>query len=120
MIVLDTNIVIYLLEGRLAELPEADELHVSVISEIELLSYNNLDSAGESAIRAFLGSTQVVDLTEKVKETAILLRRRHRLTIPDALIAATAQSLGAVLLTNDAKLLGLPDVASRSLTLKPA
>jgi hypothetical protein len=53
-----------------------------------------------------------------VKESAILLRRRHRLTIPDAIIAATAQSLDSELLTNDAKLLAIPDITSRSLALK--
>ncbi len=43
--VLDTNVALYLLGGRLAEhLPEG-EYSISVITEMELLSYPDLDEA---------------------------------------------------------------------------
>jgi len=118
VIVLDTNIVIYLLDGRLAESLPNDRLCVSVISEIELLSYDRLDPKAESTIKALLNSLDVAGVTEEVKDQAIQLRRRHRLTIPDAIVAATAFSHGAELLTNDAKLHGIPNLRSRPLALK--
>jgi len=48
---LDTNIILYLLGGRLAEpLPKGNSF-VSVITEIELLSYPDLDRQTEQKIR---------------------------------------------------------------------
>jgi len=48
------------------------------------------------------------------------LRRRHALKLPDAIIAATALSLHAQLLTNDTKLLRIPGLACERLELKSA
>jgi predicted nucleic acid-binding protein len=53
-----------------------------------------------------------------VKKLAIILRREHQLKLPDAIVAATALSLGATLVTNDVKLLRLPGLTSQELGLK--
>lgn len=116
--ILDTNIVIYFLEGRLAEPLPSGDLGVSIISDIELLSHTALDQAAETVIRGFLSSVDTVDVTAPIKDAAIFLRRKHRLTIPDAIIAATASTTDAELLTNDAKLAGLTGIKTRSLALK--
>jgi predicted nucleic acid-binding protein len=116
--VLDTNAILYLLGGRLAQpLPPAQYL-ISVISEMELLSYPSLDDAGLAQIRTFLSEVTVVDLTEEVRESAILLRRQHALKLPDAIVAATAISFQASLVTNDAKLLRVPALSCEPLKLK--
>lgn len=118
MTVLDTNIVIYLLEGRLDEPIEDEQVAVSVITEIELLSFSKVDAKSEAGIRAFLGSILVVPLTIAIKDRAIQLRREHRLRIPDAIVAGTASVLGAALLTNDADLVGMAGVRCKSIKLK--
>ncbi|MBW4580962.1 MAG: PIN domain-containing protein [Tildeniella nuda ZEHNDER 1965/U140] len=46
-------------------------------------------------------------IDESIKGVAIALRKQHRLKLPDAIIAATAQSLKALLLTSDLKLASL-------------
>ena len=116
-IVLDTNAVLYFLAGRLAEpLPEAD-FFVSVITEIELLSYPLLKPEDETEIHAFLNDVSIIDLTEEIKQSAIHFRRQYRLKLPDALIVATAVCLKAELFTNDAKLLDIPDLSAKSLSL---
>ena len=53
-----------------------------------------------------------------MRETAIRLRRERRLKLPDAVVAASALVLDAVLLTNDRHLLTLPGLRSQSLELK--
>ena len=116
--VLDTNIVIYLLEGRLREPLGTARACVSVVSEMELLSHARLDAVGVQTIRRLLAAIPVIELTRQVKEAAIELRRQHRLTIPDAIIAATAVTLDAELLTNDAKLAAVPGLQCRALALK--
>lgn len=117
-IVLDTNAVLYFLAGRLAEpLPEAD-FYVSVITEIELLSYPLLKMEDEAEIRSFLNDVTIIDLTETIKQSAIALRRQYRLKLPDALIVATAHDLSAELFTNDIKLLNISELSIKSLLLK--
>jgi predicted nucleic acid-binding protein len=51
---LDTNVALYLLGGRLADPLRPAEYHVSVVTEMELLSYAGLDEASEQRIRDFL------------------------------------------------------------------
>ena len=60
----------------------------------------------------------VVDLTEEIRELAIDLRRRHALKLPDAIVAATALSLQAQLVTNDTKLLHVPGLTCQRMQLK--
>ncbi|MBZ5544646.1 MAG: type II toxin-antitoxin system VapC family toxin [Acidobacteriia bacterium] len=116
--VLDTNAILYLLGGKLAKpLPPA-EYSISVISEMELLSYPAVDEAALARIRDFLGEVVVIDLTEDIRELAIRLRRQHLLKLPDAIVAATALSLQAELVTNDEKLLRVPGLSSRRVELK--
>ena len=87
---LDTNTALYLLGGRLAEPLPAGEYFISVITEIELLSYPSLEARHERQIQGFLNEVVIVDLNSEVKQVAIKLRRAHRLKLPDAIIAATA------------------------------
>lgn len=116
--ILDTNIVLYLMGGRLAmPLPEA-EYAVSVMTEMELLSHPMLTPAGEAAVKQFLSRVLVLELTPDVRGAAVALRRQHRLRLPDAVIAATALVHGTELLTNDAQIAAVPGLRSRSLLLQ--
>lgn len=51
--ILDTNIVLYLLRGDLADPLCPGRYYVSVITEMELLSFPDLDDAAEAAIEDF-------------------------------------------------------------------
>jgi len=117
-LLLDTNAVIYLQKGLLADpLPQAN-CFVSVITEMELRSFPGLTTEQEKALRDLLTDVVIVGLTEEIKEAAIQLRRHHRLRLPDAVIAASAMVLDAELLTNDARLSATPGVRSRQAQLK--
>lgn len=116
--VLDTNIVLYLLGGRLAQPLPAGAYAVSVITEMELLSYPGLKAAEEAAIGEFLAGVTLVELDAPVRAIAVALRRAQRLKLPDAVVAASAVSLGVELLTNDEKLAKAPGVRCRMLGLK--
>ena len=117
-VVLDTNAVLYFLGGRLAQaLPQAD-FYVSVITEMELLSYPLLKSDEEAEIYSFLSDVSIVNLSQEIKQSAIALRRQYRVKLPDAVVAATAQHLKAELFTNDLKMLDIPLLSAKALTLK--
>lgn len=114
---LDTNVVIYLLGGRLRHaLPQAD-FGVSVITEIELLSWPALSSDEERVMRGFLDEVDRYPLTDAIRDRTISLRRQFRLKLPDALIAATALEAGATLLTNDQQFHVVPALSVQAVEL---
>ena len=116
--VIDTNIALYHLGGRLAEPIPAGEHSDSVITELELLSWQQLDDAGEAAVRTFLNAVGRIDLIPAVKEAAIKLRRTARLKLPDAIVAASALACNATLLTADERLHRVPGLSAATLKLK--
>jgi len=117
--VLDTNIILYFLGGRLEEALPAGQYAVSVISELELLAYPGLTTLEGERVKAFLADIAVVELTPLVKTHAVEIRKRSSLKLPDAIVAATAQALHATLVTNDQRLLAFPELHTQSLRLSP-
>lgn len=115
---LDTNALIYLQKRKLANSLPVGSYAYSVISEIELLSWPQMQPEHELVWRGLLALLHRVELDAAVRETTIRLRRERRLKLPDALIAASALTLDATLLTNDQQLLTLPGVRCQSLELK--
>ncbi len=116
--VLDTNIILYFLGGRLADPFPVGDYAISVISELELLAYPGLVSSEEQRIRDFLADVPITDLTQSVKHHAVNLRKRFGLKLPDAIVAATTLAQEATLLTNDQRLLALSDVSTQALRVK--
>lgn len=99
---LDTNIVLYIAGKRadISSLPEG-QFFISFVTELELLSYPSLTPHEEKKLKQLLTEIPVIDITHDIKDGAIILRKHYRLKLPDALIAATALSLEATLITND-------------------
>ena len=108
---LDTNIILYLLKGddKLEALLQGATVFLSVITKVELLSHPDLDKAGEQVIRDVLIQTKLMEFTTPIQERTILLRRRYNLKLPDAAIAATAAFLNVRLVTADKKFAKLTD-----------
>ena len=109
-IILDSNIVIGFLDNRegipdLNNLPDDTAIHISVITELELLSFSKIDSVAESVILRFFSDLAVVPLTDAIKQKTIAFRRATNRKLPDSIIAATAIVLGATLITRDEHLL---------------
>ena len=116
--VLDTNAVIYLQKGLLKNALPSGDYFVSVITEMELLSFHGLNSAQLDWLHQFLASVRTIPLDQNVKEIAINLRRAHRVRLPDAIVVASAISFNATLFTNDQQLLNIPNLTSTPLELK--
>lgn len=117
LIVLDTNIILYHLSDRLQEPLANRQYAISIITEIELLSYSKLEPDEKVKIEEFINKTTVVELRNAVKIETIKLRQKYALKTPDAIIAATALRLKALLITNDKKLLSIPEIESQSLAI---
>ena len=103
-IFLDTNAFIYFFEGRsnITELVvHTPVVYFSPITEIELLSAPQLTPTETEQIREFLNLCQRVELSEKIIEQTIAVRRQYRFKVPDAIIAASARVLEIPLVSAD-------------------
>ncbi len=102
-ILLDTNIVLYLLDGdhEIAELLNGKRLYVSFITELELLSFEGLQESENQTIRAFLRECIIVNINEIIKEHAINVRKHDGLKLPDAIIVGTSNYLLCPIITAD-------------------
>jgi len=108
---LDTNIILGFLKGdpKISEFfhqqPTNSIPVVSQITRMELLGFPNITAEEESCINRFLSFTKILPITDIICDQAILLRRKTRLKLPDALIAATAISSKLILVSCDSDLL---------------
>lgn len=100
-ILLDTNCVIYYLNGVLPQSAKdalnvrlAIEANISVISKIELLGYSPLRNASLQPVQDFVDNATVFPLDEIVVQKTIEIRRIKKIKLPDAVIAATALIYG--------------------------
>lgn len=101
---LDSNILIDLLQGKLparAELDRYDDKAISVITWIELLA--GATPVNEAGVRAFLDSFDMIALDAAIAEEAASLRRSFRVKLPDAVIWASARVGGRLLVTRNTK-----------------
>ena len=114
---LDTNVALYLLGGRLAAPLAAGSYGISVISEMELLSWPSLTKQEEKAVRDFLGQLVICELTPAIRARAVQLRRERHLKLPDAVVCATAMEFSVELWTNDAALAKVPGLICHSVSL---
>ena len=101
---LDTNVCLYLFSGRIVAPLPIGAHYVSVVTEIELLSFPDITQHERATIERFLSKVSTVGVDQGVVAHAVELRREHRLRVPDAIIGASALALGAILWTHDAKL----------------
>lgn len=92
---------------------------ISAITEIELYAKPSLSPVERQDVRAFLSKATLVELPLDVREEAARIRRDHGLKLPDAIIAATAKTIGAEPLSNDRQMARVPDLVVTPLELRP-
>ncbi len=117
LFVLDTNVVLYYLGGRLINTLPKGDYAISIITEIELLSYPSLTKEEDRQIKNLFQFLTIVNIDNQIKQLAIDFRRRDRLKLPDAIIVATAKAMAATLLTNDANLGKLTEIKVESVQI---
>jgi predicted nucleic acid-binding protein len=75
--------------------------NISVITEIEALSWQAPDIIYEEIIKEFIDNSNVLPLSKKIVTQCIQIRRNKKVKTPDAIIAATAIVHNLTLITND-------------------
>ncbi|MEP6712893.1 MAG: type II toxin-antitoxin system VapC family toxin [Ferruginibacter sp.] len=91
-LVLDTNIVLYLLAGdkTVAEFLQGKQGYISFITELELIGYHEITTKELQQVRNFLEDCTIIELNEEIKSIYINLRKKYRVKLGDAVAAATA------------------------------
>lgn len=98
----DTNAIIYLLSGNSCMKPFLKKtVAISVISYMELLSFSSITDDEEKRLRQFLSICDLIQIDKQIMEKTIQLRRKYKIKLPDAIIAATAIIHDIPLITAD-------------------
>ena len=114
---LDTNALISLLGGNAqlyALLSSANWIGISIISELEFLSFSGITANDEMLFQQFRSRVEVLDLNTSdtaMTKAIIAIRQSIRVKLPDAIIAATAILQGATLLSNDVDFKRISDLS---------
>ncbi len=105
---IDSNITIYFLDGKLTPKAEAflrpvfqQECNISVMPKIEVLGWKFLTAKDEQEAEAFINASNIFSLSDFIIEKTILIRKQLKIKIPDAIIAATALENGFTLVTRN-------------------
>jgi len=106
---IDTNILTYYITGELKsnEIDSIENLitvtpNISIISQIELLCWH-AKHEDESAIESLIADCNVINITDDIVSSCVLIRKEVKIKLPDAIIAATAIANSYVLITNNTK-----------------
>ncbi|HZL09031.1 MAG TPA: type II toxin-antitoxin system VapC family toxin [Prolixibacteraceae bacterium] len=102
-ILLDTNIVLYLLNGEETLIPLLEEknLFLSFITQLELLGNRNIKPNDILKIKQFISECTIIDITTEIKEFTISIRQKYSIKLPDSIIMATSLWLNMPLITAD-------------------
>lgn len=107
---IDTNIVIEYIGGTLPEttLDIIDDIidncfYISVINKIELLGFADITEDEEQKFLLFINAANIIKLDDEVVNATIQLRKKYKIKLPDAIIAATALVNDLTILTRNTK-----------------
>jgi predicted nucleic acid-binding protein len=93
MILLDTNVVIYSYQAEFSHLLDYIENNESVVSRItyiEALGYHKLSENELFYLEKFFDEIEILPITDEISIKAMQLRQLHKMSLGDAIIAATA------------------------------
>mgnify|MGYP001774296200 CR=1 FL=1 len=106
MFVLDTNIIIYYAGGDKKVVAFMEEkkgaiFYLPSIVVVEFLSYPLINEETIAKFRSFVYQTIVINLDLRIAELAAELRRKYKIKLADAVIAASAISTNSFLVTRN-------------------
>ncbi len=105
---IDTNVVIDYMSERFSNsaLDFLDNIvntsfYLSIINKIEILGFKNLSSNEEKQFQSLIRASNIILLNDDIVDETIALRKKYSIKLPDAVIAASAISINAILITGN-------------------
>jgi len=103
---IDTNVVLDFMGNRFSQEVRIalasiidDEINLSVINQIELLGFSMV----EQDLVDFVNCSNISPMDDDIVQKTIDVRRKYKIKLPDAVIAATAIFCGFTLITSNTK-----------------
>lgn len=103
---IDSNIIIYAAQPSYSVLRQFIANHapaVSAVSYVEVLGYHGLSPAEKQHFAVFFAAATVLPITQPILDEAVTLRQQRKMTLGDALIAATCLVHGLTVVTRNTK-----------------
>lgn len=101
-LLVDTNFLIYLLNGHPAIKPYLDNsFFISEISEMEMVGVKNIAPNVLKVRGELIENCYIVSFNSDIKEIAIRIKQTTTIKLPDAIVAASAMFMGLPLITGD-------------------
>jgi predicted nucleic acid-binding protein len=103
---LDTNIVIYLAKKELelsSFAKDNDSFYISVITYMECLGYAFSNKKDETYMTQLCNTFNHLFITQEVVSETINLRKKRKIKLPDAIIAAISKVENLIFVTNNTK-----------------
>ena len=108
MYLVDTNILIYYLNGNIpskavekSELIVKENFNISIITKMEFLGFRKHTTASFKQAEIFLKNSCLFELDNYIAGKVIEIKRRYKIKLSDAIIAATAMTNGLILVTRN-------------------
>jgi predicted nucleic acid-binding protein len=106
MMLIDSNIIIYAAKPEHKPLRTFIAEHtplVSAISYVEVLGYHKLTDQERRHFESFFAAASVLAISQSILDQAVKLRQLRKMSLADALIAATALVYQLTLVTRNTK-----------------
>ena len=103
---IDSNIFIYAIlpeHEKLRKRLEEQRICASDITRLEVLGYHLLGNADRADLTHFFELADVFPVSSSIIDLAIQLRQNRRMSVGDAIVAATALECGESLMTRNVK-----------------
>lgn len=104
--IVDSNVIIYSIQDDYEELQDyllgqADLIHASAITKVEVIGFHKLNNSEKQEFEQFFAAITTLPITEAIIAEAIRLRQQRRGSVGDSIIAANALLYNLPVLTNN-------------------
>ena len=104
MVLLDTNIFIYIASGKLnRQIVRSVDIAYASISKIEALGFPSIQANEQLLLKYMFDESYNLALSDAVIERSIILRQLKKMSLSDTIVAATALEYGVPLWSANTK-----------------
>jgi hypothetical protein len=110
MFTLDTNCLIYYFKGEEKVINliqnlilERTPIFISIITKVEVLAYPEITPGEEKTFLEMMKNMILIEFDDKLTNFVVNIRKKHKIKLPDAIIAATSLYTNSTLITRNIK-----------------
>ena len=106
LMLLDSNIIIYCIQPKFQSLRnwvQSNCVSVSAITLVEVLGFHQLTKADQQDFEELFNCTETYPVSSEIVDLAICLRQQRKMSLGDAIIAATSLVYQKTLVTRNIK-----------------